>query len=145
MELLQVMKRLEQDEPNLYKDASIPTNITAISEIVDGFDDFFLNSPQMDMSISIPLSWCTPKVKVLVDILLSHFSPAFQTIIFVEQRQIAACLSRLLPTIPELTGKIYSGHFVGEGVNREGLSSSMGANSGDTLAAFRTGTINTRQ
>ncbi|KAM6500954.1 type III restriction enzyme [Amanita muscaria] len=143
MELLQVMKRLEQDELKLYKDASIPTNITAISEIVDGFEDFFSKSAQMDMSISIPLSWCTPKVKVLVDILLSHFSPAFQTIIFVEQRQIAACLSRLLPAIPELTGKIYSGHFVGEGVNREGLSSSMGANSGDTLAAFRTGAINT--
>ena len=120
-------------------------NLTPIQEVLDGFDGFFPQDPQAEISVSVPLSWCTPKVKALVDILLSHYSVSFQTIIFVEQRQVAACLAKILPVIPELSGKIRSGHFVGEGVNSEGLSSSMGANIGDSLRAFRDRSINTRK
>jgi endoribonuclease Dicer len=150
-ECLQVTTRLEHG--NQITHHLLPTKVplesrhslNPVREVLDDFDSFFPKDPQAEIPIPVPQSWCTPKVKALVDILLSHYSVSFQAIVFVEQRQVAACLARILPVIPELTGKIRSGHFVGEGVNNEGLSSSMGANTGDSLKAFRNGTINTRK
>jgi len=150
-ECLQITTRLEHGNPitHHFLPTEVPSesrhSLNPIREVLDDFDSFFSKDPQAEIPIPVPQSWCTPKVKALVDILLSHYSVSFQAIIFVEQRQVAACLARILPVIPELTGKIRSGHFVGEGVNSEGLSSSMGANIGDSLKAFRDGTINTRK
>lgn len=152
-EILQAVTRLEQGELEIHirtpsvSDSGLKSNSTivpAIREIVDGFGGFFPENPRAAIPISVPLSWCTPKVKALVEILLSYYSPKFQTIIFVEQRQVAACLAKLLPAIAELGGKINSAHFVGEGINNDGLSSAMGANIGKTLEAFRAGAINAR-
>ncbi|KAF8638830.1 hypothetical protein AX17_001888 [Amanita inopinata Kibby_2008] len=119
-----------------------PSEVAIIHDILQGFRHLFPHGSKMDIPLSIPLPWCTPKVKLLVDVLLSHHTPIFQGIVFVEQRQVAACLASLLPAIPELKGKVRCGHFVGEGVNSGGISSSMGANVSDTVQAFRNGTIN---
>ncbi|KAK2460667.1 hypothetical protein APHAL10511_007137 [Amanita phalloides] len=148
-ELLHHMMRSEQSDwktrhlQRWRESIHTSSDATIIQDILQGFSDFFPKDPQESISLSVPLSWCTPKVKALVEVLLSHYSGSFQSIIFVEQRQVAACLARLLPAIPELSGKIRSGHFVGEGVNSEGLSSSMGANIFNSLKAFRNGEINT--
>ncbi|KAF8626340.1 hypothetical protein AX15_004999 [Amanita polypyramis BW_CC] len=151
-ELLQLIARLIPDKPKIRSilgtDESSElkrssADMAIIYEIVENFEDFFPEGLKDGIPIPVPLSWCTPKVKALVDVLLSHYSASFQTIIFVEQRQVAVCLAKLLPVIPELKDKIRSGHFVGEGVSSEGISSGMGANTGDSLRAFRDGVINT--
>ncbi|PFH53595.1 hypothetical protein AMATHDRAFT_73403 [Amanita thiersii Skay4041] len=117
-------------------------DINIINNILEDFEGFFPDITRKGFHLTIPLSWCTPKVKCLVDIIVSNQLETFRGIVFVEQRQNAACLATILPAIPELKGKVRCGHFVGQGVNNEGFTSSIGANKGDTLRDFRDGIIN---
>ncbi|KAI6011911.1 hypothetical protein EDC04DRAFT_2609659 [Pisolithus marmoratus] len=39
------------------------------------------------------LAWCSPKVKALTEVLLEYYTSTFHGIVFVEQRQVAACNS----------------------------------------------------
>ncbi|KAJ7684575.1 hypothetical protein DFH06DRAFT_1264086 [Mycena polygramma] len=91
---------------------------------------------------SVPLEWCSPKVGVLVETLVSHSSQPLQCIIFVEQRQIAFCLSKLLPCIADLGAVVRCAELVGQSDGAEGVSKMSGADAQSTLQAFREGTIN---
>ena len=61
----------------------------------------------------------------------------FRAIIFVEQRQVASTLSRLLETVSELQGTIRCAHLIGQGINRERVSRYFDRNQGDAMSPFR--------
>jgi endoribonuclease Dicer len=120
-----------------------PDDITILWDIISDFKGFFWDPENPDVvPVVVPITWCTPKVKALRDILLEFYTESFQVIIFVEQRQVAACLSKVLPAIPELKDKIRSAHLVGQGVNVDGVSKATDTYFGDALEEFRTGKIN---
>jgi endoribonuclease Dicer len=125
----------------------LPEDLFLILDIIDDFKSFFPSNMKSPLiPISVTLDWCTPKVKILVDILLGHYtrSSAFQGIIFVEQRQIASTLAKVLQVIPELSGKIKCAFIVGEGVNSDGVSKQTDRFHGNPLELFRKRSINIR-
>ena len=65
----------------------------------------------------IPMSWCTPKVTALTQILFNRYTSTFQGIVFVEQRHIATCLAAMLRRIPLLGHIIKCGQLVGHGTS----------------------------
>ncbi len=125
----------------------LPPEIYHIAEILLDFQSFFiLESNPTCSPLSIPLEWCTPKIKSLVDVILAHHSSTFQGIIFVEQRQTAMCLAKLLPNLPQLNGLVRCADLVGHGVNSEGVSKDITTgNQGEVVKLFRTKEINLRQ
>lgn len=140
-----------QDDPTdmvpLWAGKPIPEDLLLIIDILHEYSSFFpLNSTAVTIPISVTLDWCTPKVKVLVDLLANYHArtPSFQGIIFVEQRQMASTLAKILPAIPELSGKIKCAFIVGEGVNREGVSKQTDKFSGNPVQLFRERIVNIR-
>ena len=123
----------------------LPLAFWEIRDILLDFESFFSDHTiTNDIPISVNLEWCTPKIRELVDTLLAHYSPSFQGIIFVEQRQVAAILAKILPTISQLNGIIRSAALVGQGVGLEGISKATANNQGDAVKQFRKGDINLR-
>ncbi|KAK0185901.1 P-loop containing nucleoside triphosphate hydrolase protein [Armillaria mellea] len=122
----------------------LPSEIYHVAEILLDFQSFFiLESNPICSPLSIPLEWCTPKIKSLVDVILAHHSSTFQGIIFVEQRQTAMCLAKLLPNLPQLNGLVRCANLVGHGVNSEGVSKDITTgNQGEVVKLFRTKEIN---
>ncbi|KXN82617.1 Dicer-like protein 1 [Leucoagaricus sp. SymC.cos] len=120
-----------------------PKEVAIIRDILAGYEGFFwvASSPNI-VPTGVPTGWCSPKVIALRDILLEFYTANFQAIVFVEQRQTAACLSKVLPAIPELKGKIRSAHLVGQGANIDGVSKTTDAYHGDAVNAFRAGKVN---
>ena len=122
--------------------------IKFILDILNDFKPFFpSNASSHDIPIPVNLDWCTPKVKVLVDLLVEFGTkcPTFQCVIFVEQRQVASTLSKLLQVIPELNPRIKTAFLVGQGTNSEGLLRSTDQYSGDPVKMFKDGLINVRE
>ncbi|KAJ7273027.1 hypothetical protein C8J57DRAFT_1449631 [Mycena rebaudengoi] len=116
-------------EPTLPKDPSMDhfgAEVLQIQYVLAEYTDFL--TPRISFPVS--LEWCSPKLRVLIEIVLTHYSPTFQGIIFVEQRQIAVCLSRLLPHLPALGGLIRCASLVGQGSMH------------DTVQAFRDRSLN---
>ncbi|KAJ7118771.1 hypothetical protein C8R44DRAFT_841231 [Mycena epipterygia] len=109
--------------------------LVQIQDILASYNHFFASSP-------VCLEWCSPKLGVLVEILLSHQSPTFQGIIFVEQRQVAICLAKLLPCIPALSGAIRCAELVGHGDSSEGVLKNIIQSTQSTVESFREGSIN---
>ncbi|KIK99753.1 hypothetical protein PAXRUDRAFT_822437 [Paxillus rubicundulus Ve08.2h10] len=102
----------------------IPIDLEQIDSILSDFKPFF-DDPSASpptVPIPVPLAWCTPKVKALTEILLTYHTPTFHGIVFVEQRQVAACLSKILSNIPELRGRIRCAELVGHGGGHGGRS-----------------------
>ena len=124
---------------------SLPSAFWEIRDILTDFESFFSDgSITNDIPIPVNLEWCAPKIRVLVDILLAHHSPTFQGIVFVEQRQVAAVLAKILPAIPQLKGAIRSAFIVGQGIGLEGTSKTTSSNQGDAVKQFSKGDINLR-
>ncbi|KAJ7491248.1 hypothetical protein FB451DRAFT_1222522 [Mycena latifolia] len=105
--------------------------IVQVQDILATYDHFTASSP-------VRLEWCSPKIGVLVDILLAHRSPTFQGIVFVEQRHVAVCLAKVLPCIPALSGVVRCGELVGSGDSAWGSIASTQS----TVQSFREGGIN---
>jgi endoribonuclease Dicer len=125
----------------------LPPDVKEIDYILSEYQPFFADESG-DVPISIPLIWCTPKVKMLVDILRESAESSFQGIIFVEQRQVASCLARILPQIPELQGLIRCAELVGHGgANCASMQArGMGlARQHDVVQSFRDKEINLRK
>ena len=133
--------------PFPFSSKPLPPELTEIEEILTDYQPFFIHSSDpITLPIPIPLQWCSPKIQILVDVLLAHHSPTFHGIIFVEQRQVAVCLAKVLPCIPELKDFIRCAELVGQGVNSEGISNGVGFNvQQDAVKLFRHGSINLRE
>jgi endoribonuclease Dicer len=109
-----------------------------MNEIIGEYEPFF-----DDPTVPVTLAHCSPKVSELVSILLSHASSSanrFQGIIFVEQRQVASCLARILPRIAELKQcDIRCAELVGQ--NPDNVGGKGGGQRG-VVKAFRDGEVN---
>ncbi|KAF9452311.1 type III restriction enzyme [Macrolepiota fuliginosa MF-IS2] len=120
-----------------------PEGMSLIRDILSDFEGFFWDPVDPNtVPVPVPAAWCTPKLNALRDVLLEFYTTKFQVIIFVEQRQVASCLSKVLSAIPELKDKIRSAHLVGQGVNSEGVSKTTDMYHGDAVQAFRKGEVN---
>ncbi|KAG9318230.1 hypothetical protein JVU11DRAFT_311 [Chiua virens] len=122
---------MDIDEPPMHNSKpAIPVALEQIDSILSDFKLFFEDpstSPPV-VPIPVPLAWCTPKVKALTEVLLAYHTPTFHGIVFVEQRQVAACLAKVLSKIPELRGRIRCAELVGHG-GGHGSRSKGGSNS----------------
>ncbi|KAJ3907181.1 hypothetical protein F5879DRAFT_796189 [Lentinula edodes] len=105
----------------------IPSELFDIADVLVDYQAYFtkMDDPS-SLPSSVSLDWCTPKVRTLAEVLRNHHSPTFQGIIFVEQRQIATYLAKILPHIPELNGLVKCGSFVGGVATSERVSSDGG-------------------
>jgi endoribonuclease Dicer len=79
-----------------------------------------------DIQTPIDPNWCTPKVMVLLDVLLAQYTQEFQGITFVEQRHIAACLARMIPRFPLAQGFLKCAELIGHGSSSVTKSSAKG-------------------
>lgn len=69
----------------------------------------------MGLNDALISSWFTPKLQLLIEILIANRADDFSAIIFVEQRQIATTLAWLLPMVPQLRDWVKAGALVGHG------------------------------
>lgn len=121
---------MDIDDPPTYRSTpSIPVALEQVDSILSDFKPFFedLSISPPAVPIPVPLAWCTPKVKALTEVLLAYHTPTFHGIVFVEQRQVAACLAKVLSKIPELRGRIRCAELVGHG-GGHGTRSKGGSN-----------------
>ncbi|TBU24821.1 hypothetical protein BD309DRAFT_1080474 [Dichomitus squalens] len=112
-----------------------------LAEFSADFDD----PPDGVLPTPIPLSWCSPKVKVLAEELFSRYTSTFQGIVFVEQRHIATCLASMLRRIPFLVHTIKCEPLVGHGsgaVAKSHLKGMAMRNQRDTVQLFRERRLN---
>lgn len=125
----------------------IPDDVKELQSILREYRPFF-EDESGDVPIPIPLAWCTPKIRLLVDILRESAQKPFQGIVFVEQRQVCGCLGKMLNQIVELQGMIRCGELVGHGgVHSGGSAQARGmglAKQQDILQSFRDKEINLR-
>ncbi|THV05043.1 type III restriction enzyme [Dendrothele bispora CBS 962.96] len=129
---------------SLHESRQLPTEFYELIDVVGDFESFFtpLEDP-LAIPPEIPLEWCSPKLRSLVNILLAHQSPKFQCIIFVEQRQVAACLASVLSSISGLRDFLKCGYFVRQSSGDDRASQMMHlVKSTDSLDHFRQGFIN---
>ncbi|KAG5723949.1 Dicer-like protein 1 [Termitomyces sp. T112] len=121
-----------------------PVDFWQIQQIYVDFEELLFMDAPLATNVPLPLSltWCTPKIRILVELLLAYHRPGFQGIVFVEQRQTATCLAQILPMIPELNSLFRCGALMGQGVNSDGIGKSIPAGHKDTLESFRRGDIN---
>lgn len=125
----------------------LPSDVKDVAYILSEYQPFFADQSG-DVPIPIPLRWCTPKIRMLVDILRESAASSFQGIIFVEQRQVASCLAKILPQIPELQGLIRCAELVGHGGTNSANMQARGmglARQHDIVQAFRDKEINLRE
>ncbi|KAF8162827.1 hypothetical protein B0H34DRAFT_693086 [Crassisporium funariophilum] len=143
MEAMSDIGDMEVDVPIFRPSKKIPMGLYEVVDILADFQSFFpANHSSPTIPISIDLKWCTPKVRQLVDILKEYYTSNFQGIIFVEQRQVASALAKVLQVIPDLQGKINCAYLVGTGVNSDGVSKMTDRYAGDAIEMFRKHEIN---
>ena len=110
--------RTVQLDPGLQEIQEVLTEYVPIFEDPEGGEEKGVERQEQEGG-AVPWAfgsgWYAPKVKVLVDTLLAHYTEQFQGIVFVEQRHIATCLAKLLARIPELRGLIRCAECVGHG------------------------------
>jgi endoribonuclease Dicer len=95
---------------------------------------------------ALSLSWFSPKVQTLVDILLENYTPEFHGIVFVDRRHIARVLSGILSRIPVLKGIITCAECVGHGRDEKGIAGGMPIHRQRKIVNdFRDGKINLRK
>ncbi|KIY67664.1 hypothetical protein CYLTODRAFT_396636 [Cylindrobasidium torrendii FP15055 ss-10] len=86
--------------------------------------------------------WLVPKVHELADLILQHASnsPNFQAIVFVDQRQTASTLSRILPRLNRLKDVVRCGSIQSD--SAESVDELSTRNLKRTIADFRAGLLN---
>ncbi|KAF8061657.1 hypothetical protein FPV67DRAFT_1704520 [Lyophyllum atratum] len=134
---------MELDLPSHVKVIPPPDDFWQIQQIHVEFGGFFTPlSPLNTAPIPIPLAWCSPKIRTLVDVLLAYYTPDFQGIVFVEQRHTAICLAMILPVIAELNGCIQCGYLMGQGVGSDGVAKPTPGGHKNVVESFRKKEIN---
>ena len=135
----------EVDAPNSHR---IP-ELHDLCEVLGEYQPFFEHvSDGQDESIpwAFRLSWCSPKVQTLVDILLESYSPDFHGIVFVERRHIARVLSSIISRVPILRDIIICAECVGHGGEEKGIGGGMPTEKQRKVVNdFRDGKINLRK
>ncbi|KAH8100190.1 hypothetical protein BXZ70DRAFT_174315 [Cristinia sonorae] len=124
----------------------ITAEILELAEILSEFQPLFDDpSDPQTIPINIDVAWLSPKLRLLADLLVQHYASGFQGIIFVEQRHVAACLSKMLPKIPQLEHYIRTGQLIGHGASNVAKSQVRGMavkTQQDVVKLFRESVIN---
>lgn len=126
---------------------TVHPKLREFEHILSEFREDFEDPPDGALPRSIPLSWCTPKVKALTQLLFSRYTSTFQGIVFVEQRHIATCLAAMLRRIPLLGHIIKCEQLVGHGtttVAKAHLKGMAVRSQQDTVQMFRDRQLNIR-
>lgn len=130
-------------------DIKLAPELQHLSDILFQFRHYFEDEANPDIvPIRVQLQWCSPKVRRLADLLFQHYTRDFQGIVFVEQRHVAACLSRILPRIPQLESYIQSAQLIGHGASNLSKSQVRGMalkTQQDVVKMFRDGEVNLRR
>ncbi|GJE87973.1 hypothetical protein PsYK624_040560 [Phanerochaete sordida] len=96
----------------------LPPELANMELVLQQFSELFESEDDPDIvPIRIDLKWCSPKVVLLSQLLFEYYKQDFQGIIFVEQRHVAACLSKMLPRIPPLELYFKSAQLIGHGAS----------------------------
>ena len=138
MEYFQILEKSKPINPD-----HIP-ELQGILNVVSQYDWLFGDG----IETLIDPSWCTPKVVVLVDILLAHHTQQFQGIAFVEQRHIAACLAKTVSRLPRAQGNLKCAELIGHGSSGVAKSSVKGMPTRfqqDVVRMFRDRRVNLRE
>ena len=129
-------------------DIALPPALERMQGVLADFADFFEDENDPDVvPRRIDLKWCSPKVVLLSELLFTYWKQDFQGIVFVEQRHVAACLSRMLPRIPPLELYFKSAQLIGHGASSLQKSQMKGMalkTQQDVVKMFRDGDINLR-
>ncbi|KAJ7736527.1 hypothetical protein B0H14DRAFT_3612709 [Mycena olivaceomarginata] len=104
--------------PEASSSQSLLAELVHIQDILAAFD-------HLSGSLPVCLEWCSPKIRTLVDILLSRASQTSHV-------KSPFCLARMLPCIPVLRDVVRCAELVGQGDGTDG----------NTLQLFREGRIN---
>jgi len=120
-----------------------------LSEILAEYQPFFEHGTDtQDTSDpwAFRLSWCSPKVQTLVDVLLESYTPKFHGIVFVERRHIARVLSSIISRVSILKDIITCAECVGHGGDEKGIGGGMPTDKQRKIVNdFRDGKINLRK
>ncbi len=120
-----------------------------LCEVLGEYQPFFEHvSDNEDESVpwAFRLSWCSPKVQTLVEILLESYTPKFHGIVFVERRHVARVLSSVISRVPILRDIINCAECVGHGGEEKGLGGGMPSEKQrNVVNDFRDGKINLRK
>ncbi|KAJ3550147.1 hypothetical protein NM688_g5106 [Phlebia brevispora] len=124
----------------------LPPALQHMQTVLEDFSDFFEDENDPDVVPNrINLKWCSPKVVLLSELLFAYYNRDFQGIVFVEQRHVAACLSKMLPRIPPLELYFKSAQLIGHGASSLQKSQMRGMalrTQQDVVKMFRDGEIN---
>ncbi|KAI0059136.1 P-loop containing nucleoside triphosphate hydrolase protein [Artomyces pyxidatus] len=146
MEILRMQYLSVSEEGMMDTAKKIAPEILDLHEILleyQPFLDFHHEKEDLPGPWAFNMDWCTPKVRVLIEILIAHHTPQFQGIIFVEQRHIASCLAQVISRIPQLKGMIKCASFVGHGSDDSGTGGGMrNSRQRDIVKDFRDRKIN---
>lgn len=127
----------------------LPPELAHMEVVLQQFSDFFDNEDDPDtVPIRIDLKWCSPKVVLLSQLLFEYYRQDFQGIVFVEQRHVAACLSKMLPRIPPLELYFKSAQLIGHGASSVQKSQVRGMalkSQQEAVRMFREGQCNLRK
>ena len=127
----------------------LPYALQEMQSVLSDFADFFEDENNPDVvPHRIDLKWCSPKVVLLSELLFTYWKRDFQGIVFVEQRHVAACLSKMLPRIPPLELYFKSAQLIGHGASSLQKSQMKGMalkTQQDVVKMFRDGEINLRR
>jgi len=120
-----------------------------LCEVLAEYQPFFEHvSDGEDQAVpwAFRLNWCSPKVQLLVDILLESYSPEFHGIVFVERRHIARVLSSVISRVPILRDIINCAECVGHGGDEKGIGGGMPTEKQRNVVNYlRDGKINLRK
>ncbi|KAI8999078.1 hypothetical protein BD414DRAFT_527097 [Trametes punicea] len=124
---------------------NVHPKLRELDRTLAAFSTFFDTPEPGSMPPDIPLTWCSPKVRMLAETLFDRYTETFQGIIFVEQRHIAACLAMMLSRIPLISHIIRAEALVGHG--KETVAKANAKSAGkryqkDTVKMFRERQIN---
>lgn len=127
----------------------LPTELANMEVVLQQFSELFDSEDDPDtVPIRIDLKWCSPKVVLLSQLLFEYYKQDFQGIIFVEQRHVAACLSKMLPRIPPLELYFKSAQLIGHGASSVHKSQVRGMalkSQQEAVKMFRDGECNLRE
>ncbi|OBZ75102.1 Dicer-like protein 1 [Grifola frondosa] len=106
------------DHGSNIENSTLHPRVKQLQNVLKECSHLFEDESNPDMvPVEVPLKWCSPKLRMLADILFAHYTATFQGIVFVEQRHVAACLARILPCIPQLNHLIRCGQLIGHGAS----------------------------
>ncbi|KAI0792736.1 hypothetical protein C8Q75DRAFT_579347 [Abortiporus biennis] len=98
--------------------STLPMELEEVDDVLTMYKSMFEDETNPDVApVDMDLMWLSPKVRLLADLIFEHYARNFQGIVFVEQRHVAACLSKMLPRIPQLKGYVKSAQLIGHGAN----------------------------